>query len=157
MRKSYVRATLATALAAVVALFVGTGYAADSSGYKTVDGLTIYYAVIPAEILRLSPEGSTEATMHGGVPRGKHIHHLMVALFEGKNMKRVTDAQVTARFREIGLGWKKKQLEPFTVAGALTYGNYFTFSDLGRYTIDIEVRRPGSSDVVTTEFEFRHH
>lgn len=156
MRKSYVRTALSLALAAVVALFVGTGYAADTSGYKTVDGLTIYYAVIPAEILRAYPKDSPEAIAHNPIPRGKHVHHLMVAVFESQSMERITDAQVTARVREIGLGWIKKRLAPMTLNDAVTYCNYFTFSDLGRYMIDIDVRRPGSAETVTAEFDYRN-
>lgn len=156
MRRSYVRAAFGLAQAAVVMLFVGTALA-DHSGYNAADGLTIYYAVIPAEMLRTYAKGSPEATAHGSIPRGKHVHHLMVALFEGKSMERITDAQVTVRVRETGLGWTKRHLESMMLYDALTYCNFFTFSKLGRYTIKIEVRRPGSSAVVTTEFEYRHH
>ena len=102
MRKSYVRVAFGLVQAAVVMLFVGTALA-DHSGYKAADGLTIYYAVVPAEMLRAYPEGSPEATMGGGIPRGKNVHHLMVAVFEGKSKERITDAQVTVRVRETGL------------------------------------------------------
>jgi len=50
-----------------------------------------------------------------------------------------------------------KSLEPFTVAGALTYGNYFEFSPATTYTADIEIRRPGRPEAVKTRFEYRHH
>ncbi|WP_436639380.1 hypothetical protein [Microbaculum sp. FT89] len=138
-------------------LFSDAAFAADSSDYRVVDGLAIYYAVLPAEVIRGHPKGHPEAVMHGGVPKGKHVHHVMVALFDGKTMERVTDAQVTATVAEPGLAGRKKQLEPFTVADALTYGNYFEFSKLATYTIDTEVRRPGSSRVVKTRFAYRHH
>ncbi len=157
MRRSYVRAAFGLAQAAVIALVVSTAHADDTSGYKVADGLTIYYAVIPAEMLRSYPKGSPEAITHRSIPGGKHVHHLMIALFEGKNMERITDAQVTVRVRETGLGWAEKRLESMMLYDALTYCNFFTFSKLGRYTIKIEVRRPESSAVVTTEFEYRHH
>ncbi|MEE8454630.1 MAG: hypothetical protein V3R90_07730 [Limibaculum sp.] len=151
------RAAFGLALAAVVMLFVGTALADHSSGYKVADGLTIYYAVIPAEMLRAYPKGSPEATAHESIPRGKNAHHLLVALFEGKSMERITDAQVTARVRETGLGWTKRRLEPATIADALTYCNFFTFDNYAIYTVVIEVRRPGSSAVVTTEFTTTYH
>ncbi len=157
MRRSYVRAAFGLAQAAVVMLFAGTALADHSSGYKVADGLTIYYAVIPAEMLRAYPEGSPEATAHASIPRGKNAHHLMVGLFEGKSMERITDAQVTARVRETGLGWTKRRLEPATIADALTYCNFFTFGNYAIYTIVIEVRRPGSSAIVTTEFTTTYH
>ena len=157
MRRSYVRAAFGLAQAAVVMLFAGTALADHSSGYAVADGLTIYYAVIPAEVLRAYPKGSPEAIAHRSIPRGKNVDHLLVALFEGKSMERITDARVTVRFRETGLGWAKKRLEPMTLNDALTYCNFFTFDNHATYTIAIEVRRPGSSAVVTTEFEYKRH
>jgi len=157
MRKTYPRTALGLALAAAVMLFAGAAAADHSSGYKAADGLTIYYAVIPAEELRSYPEGSPEAAMLGGIRRGKNAHHLMVAVFEGKSMTRITDAQVTVRLREVGLGWSSKHLEPLTIADALTYCNFFSFDTHALYTIVIEVRRPGFPAVVTAEFEYKRH
>ncbi len=157
MRRSYVRVAFGLALAAVVMLFVGTALADHSSGYKAADGLTVYYAVIPAAVLGAYPKDSPEAIAHGSIPRGKNAHHLMVAVFEGKSMARITDARVAVRVRETGLGWAKKRLEPMMLYNASTYCNFFTFDNYGLYTIVIEVRRPGSSEVVTTEFEYKRH
>jgi len=106
------------ALVAILSLFSGAAFAADSSDYKIVDGLAIYYAVLSAEVIRGHPKGHPEAVMHGGVPAGKHVHHVLIALFDGESMERITDAQVTASVGEIGLAKRKKALEPFTVADA---------------------------------------
>jgi hypothetical protein len=148
---------LALTLAAVLLMFTNAAFATDSSDYRVVDGLAIYYAAIPAEIIRGHPKGHPEAVMHGGVPAGKHVHHLMIALFDGNSLERITDAKVTATVSEVGLAPTQLELEPFSIADALTYGNYFEFSNLATYTIDIAVRRPGSSDIVKTRFEYRHH
>ena len=144
-------------LAAVFSLLSGAAFAADSSDYRVVDGLAIYYATVPAEMIRGHPKGHTEAVMHGGVPAGKHVHHVMIALFDSESLERITDAQVTASVGEIGLAQTKKKLEPFAVADALTYGNYFEFSALATYTVDIEVRRSEWSKVIKTRFEYKHH
>jgi hypothetical protein len=157
MRRSYVRTAFGLALATAVMLIVGTALADHSSGYKVADGLTIYYAVIPAEVLRAYPKGSPEAKAHASIPRGKNVDHMLVAVFEGKGMARITDARVTVRVRETGLGWAKKRLEPMMLYNASTYCNFFTFYNHATYTIVIEVRRPGSPAVVTTEFEYKRH
>jgi hypothetical protein len=157
MRKSYVRTAFGLAQAVVFALVVGTPLSADTSGYKVVDGLTVYYGVIPAKALREYPKGSPEAKAHARIPGGKHVHHLVVAVFEGDHMERITDAQVTARVRETGLGWTKKRLEPTTLNDALTFCNYFTFYDRTNYTIEIDVRRLGAPATVATKFEYRRH
>ena len=156
MRKSYVRTAFGLACAAIVMLFAGTALA-DHSGYKVVDGLTVYYGVIPAAVLRTFPKGSPEARAHARIPSGKHTYHLVVAVFEGDSMERVTDAQVTVRVKETGLGWIKKHLEPTTLNDAVTYCNYFTFYDHATYTLDIDVRRPGPTATVTAEFEYRNY
>ena len=152
MRRSYVRATLAIVLTATAILFVGPALA-DHSGIKTANGLTIYYTVIPTDALRTFSQDSPEAITHSRIPKGKHVHHLLVAVLDGKNMERITDAKVTARVREVGLGWKKKHLEPATFNNELTYCNYFTFYDHTNYTIDIDAQRSNSSDIVTAEFQ----
>ncbi|MCH8167388.1 MAG: hypothetical protein IIC03_05600, partial [Proteobacteria bacterium] len=69
MRRNYLRAAFGLAQAAAVMLFVSTAVADHSSGYKVVNGLTIYYAVIPAEVLRAYPKGSPEAMAHRSIPR----------------------------------------------------------------------------------------
>ena len=46
---------LGSAVAAVLVLFSSTVFAADSSDYRVVDGLTVYYAVLPAEMIRGHP------------------------------------------------------------------------------------------------------
>lgn len=145
---------LATALFVTLASSVAS--AADPSGYKAIDGLTLYYAVIPAEMVRGHPKEHAEATMHGGIPKAKHSHHVMAALFAGKTLERVTDAEVTATVGEVGLAGTQKRLEPFTVAEALTYGNYFEFSPLTTYVIEFTIRRPESSKVVKSRVEYKH-
>jgi hypothetical protein len=51
------------------------------SGYIVDHGIAIYYAVIPAEIIRGHPKEHPEATMHGGIPGSRYAYHVMVALF----------------------------------------------------------------------------
>jgi hypothetical protein len=154
---SFSGSVLGLALAVVLLLFSTAAGAADSSGYQVIDGLAIYYAVIPAEIVRGHPKGHPEAVMHGGVPKGKHVHHIMVALFDSTGQERITDAQVTATIGEVGLAAKEIQLEPFTIAGALTYGNYVEVSELATYAIDLAIKRPGPTPVVGTRFAYQHH
>ena len=151
------RYAISLAQAAIIVLVAGTAFAADAPGQKVVDGIQIYYAVTPAEIIRGYPKDAPEASMHGGMPVGRHYHHVMVALFESKSLDRITDAKVTARVREIGLSGVEKELEPIMIAGALTYGNYFKMPSLTIYKIDLAIRRPGFPHIVETSFEFRHH
>lgn len=156
MRTRYLRMAIGLALAVVLVLLMGATAAADHNGYRVADGVTVYYAVIPAAMLRRFPEGSPEAIEHANIPPGKHVHHLLVALFEGDEMQRITDAEVIAWVREVGLAWKSRHLEPMTLNGALTYCNYFTLYDHTLYRIEIDVRRPEAAEVMSIRFEYRN-
>lgn len=144
-------------VAAFLLLSLTPAVAADSSGYATVDDALVYYAVVPAEMVRKYRRGSPESEMHGGVPAGKHVHHIQIAPFDAKTSERIAGARFTATIAELGLGEKQIVLEPFSVGEALTYGGYFEFSKLGRYTIDVRIERPGAARPTRTRFDYRHH
>lgn len=142
--------------AAPVLLLPGRAMADSHSGYLVDDGIAIYYAVIPAEMIRGHPKGHPEATMHGGVPGRPHVHHLMVALFNASTLERIDDAEAKATVSEIGLAGRAMTLEPFTVANALTYGNYFEVRPNTNYRIRVDVKTPRPDARASVQFEFRH-
>jgi hypothetical protein len=143
--------------AATLALFVSGRVMADAdSGYVVDHGIAIYYATIPAEIIRGHTQEHPEATMHGGVPASQHAYHVMVALFDAQSFLRITDADVTANVAETGFAGEKKRLEKFTVADALTFGNYFEMLPNIGYQIKITVKTPDSKDEAHVEFQFKH-
>jgi hypothetical protein len=143
--------------AAVFVLIAGVSLAGDLDRYKIADGMGIYLGVMPTDLIADHPLEHTEGAMHGRVPLGEHHHHVLVALFEIKTGERITDAEVKANVREVGLAGQVKKLEPMTIAGALTYGNYLELRYRARYLISIHVLRPGSPRVIETKFEYDHH
>jgi hypothetical protein len=157
MKYAFARRLLRLVQAGTFVLISGVSFADDPTGYILVDGISVYYAVLPAEMIRDYPKGSLEFDMHGGPPAGKHIHHVMVALFEGKTLERITDAEVRAAVAEIGLAATTRELEPMSIASALTYGNYFHFYNLATYKVTIKIRRAGSITAMKTSFEYKHH
>lgn len=141
-------------LAALAATFtIVVAEAAET--VKTSGGFAIYLGVLPAEIVKGHPPDHPEGKMHGGVLRTRNQHHVMVAIFEGRSGARVTDAQVTARVAEIGLGPTERRLESMTIDKAISYGNYFSMGSPGPYRIDLEIKRPATQPVRTT-FEYSH-
>jgi len=130
---------------------------ADASGAVIARGVLVYYAVLPAGLIRAYPANSPERRMHGGVPDGKHVHHLLVALFDAATNQRITDAAVAARIAESGLGSETLTLEPFDAGGDITFGNYFEFDSAVPYRVEIDIVRPGGVAPITTQFEYRHH
>lgn len=145
-----------SSVAALFLILSGAAFAQTTTDYAVVDGVTVYLAVLPAEMLRTFPPGSEESRMHGGVPGGKHFHHVQVALFDANSGARITDATVSATVAEIGLAGVRQNLEPFTVGEALTYGGYFEFQKREIYEIAIRATLPEGSRTIETTFEYEH-
>ena len=60
---------------ATLALMVSGKVMTDTeSGYVVDHGIAVYYATIPAEIIRGHAKEHPEATMHGGIPRPRHAY-----------------------------------------------------------------------------------
>ncbi len=156
--RAFTNRHLLTFIAASVLVLTisGSAMAQTGSGYSVDHGIAIYYGVIPAEMIRGHPSQSPEATMHGGIPRSPHAYHVMVALFDASSLQRITDADVTAKVAEIGLAGEEKKLEKFTIADAVTYGNYFEMRPQTRYRVSITVTTPRSRNAAHVEFDERH-
>lgn len=121
-----------------------------------LDGMELFFGIIPAEILRGHPPEHEEQTMHGGVPRGKGVQHLIISLFDAKARARITDAVVTASVTELGTATQTHILEAMSFGGAVSYGNYFAMPNQGPYDIVVNVRRPGGSKTATARFRYSH-
>lgn len=112
-------------------LVAGVLASAQSVQPLRADDLEIFFGVVPSEIVLGHPRDHFERKMHGGVPSGSGQHHLVVSLFDAKTAARITAAKVEAAVTEPGLSVTRKQLEPMTFAGAVTFGNYFNMQASG--------------------------
>ncbi len=121
-----------------------------------LDGMELFFGIVPAEILRGHPREHEEQTMHGGVPRGRGAHHLIVSLFDAKTRARITDATVSGSMTEFGMATQNQKLEAMSFGGTVSYGNYFSMPTQGPYEIVINVRRPGDSRTATARFQYWH-
>lgn len=120
----------------------GDGHRVETGTHQRVDGIDVYYGMLPAPVAGRHPATHEERAMHGGVPAGKGQYHLVVALFDASG-KRITDAKVSAAVGEFGMAAARKTLEPMRVGEATSFGNYFSLRGSGLYRIAIEIRRPG--------------
>jgi hypothetical protein len=130
--------------------------AASPSDSQTVDGVSIYLGVIPAEMVRGHPAEHAESTMHGGRPRESDQFHIVIALFDAKTGARITNADVSAIVRETGLAGVEKKLEPMEIAGTLTYGGYFGMAGRGPFRIVVTIHMPSPARDLKATFEHRH-
>lgn len=126
----------------------------DLGQSKSAQGLTVYLGIVPTEIIRGHPSAHTEATAHGGPPRGQHEYHIMVAVFDTTSGARIENAKIAARVSSLGLAGPRKALEPMPIADTVTYGNYFDLPGRGRYRIDVEIDRPQGR--ARFEFSYSH-
>jgi hypothetical protein len=152
MRKdSFIRSTLF----ALAFLWSPASNAAEVRQPIVASNLEIFYGVIPAAVLLGHPAEQAERTMHGGVP-SRNAYHLVVSLFDAKTRERVTDARVQASVSEARLVPQTKPLQTMVLAGAITYGNYFSMSGPGPFRVTLDVTRPHAGPPVKVRFEYRN-
>lgn len=128
-----------------------TALATAAVGYRqVVNGVAIYFGILPAELVRGHVPEHPESGMHGGVPVGEN--HLTVALFEDKTGVRITRAKITATISGPDSFKTTKKLEPMTIAGSITYGNYFSMPGPGPYRITLHIQVPDAREAIEAVF-----
>jgi hypothetical protein len=135
--------------------------AAEFDNRQVAQGGAIYLGVLPATVARDQPPMVSGGEPHQGTPEWGAQYHVVVALFDDGSGRRITDADVRATVfdaRRPGnrLSGPQKQLEPMLVAGRASYGNYFNMPAPAPYRIELEIRRPGKSEITKASFEYRH-
>jgi hypothetical protein len=154
-----VRRKRASLGAAVLLLFLSAAgpALADSSGdSQTVGNVVIYLGLLPAPMILGHPPGHPEVSMHGGRRAGAGEYHVVVALFDARDGKRITRAEVSARVSEIGLAGQEKKARAHGIAGTVTHGNYFKMEGAGPYRISLDIHGPSEADQISAVFEHRH-
>ena len=139
-------------LATVLGFTAGGTLAAELPHRQIVDGVAVYFGMMPAELVRGHPREHPESEMHGGVPVGEN--HLTVALFDDKTGERIARAEIAVTIAGPGNFKVEKKLEPMIIAGAATFGNYFNMPGPGPYRIDLTIRLPGGKKSLRARFEW---
>lgn len=157
MPSSMMSLGLKALLASALTLGAAPAYAGLDKGRVTVDSAIVYLGVVPAPQTRdYSSEAAGEMGMGGTAATNPNGIHLVVALFDHGSGKRITDAQVTARFiGERGRRWSAV-FRPMTMNGALTYGAYASLGGDNKASILIDIERPfgRGSQNLTARFEY---
>lgn len=123
--------------------------------YKLAGGMEVHLGVVPAETLRLFPEGSVERAMNGGVPAGTGYYHLNVTLLDAKTKTPVSGAKVQIRVAQPGMSGDSKTAEPVVINDVPSYGNYFRMRWQSNYKITVSVRGPGAPVAAAVRFQQR--
>lgn len=117
-------------------------HAAEVRDRQVVDGVAIYFGILPAELVRGHPREHPESEMHGGVSPGEG--HVLVGLFDDKSGRRIGGAEITARITAGPDFEVSKRLEAMVIGGSTSYGNYFPLQGAGPFRIELRIRRPGA-------------
>lgn len=132
----------------VLSAFVTNGYASHPGQYQVVDGLRIYLAVLPAEMLRGHPIEHPASQMHRDTYiSGKRQHHIMVSLFDVKTGVRYEHARIMARIIGDNFTGPERLLEIMVLDETQSYGNYFNLPDGEPYQIELVIQRGADKKV----------
>jgi hypothetical protein len=155
MRKRKLLPILVAVIWSVTALEVAI--AGDPVDHRIAGGMEVFLGVQPAALVsRVHPRDHPEAEMHGGAPKGRHLHHVLVAIFNAESGKRIEDATVEARLTPPGLATLIRSLEPMAIADTVTYGNYFNLAVDGRYQLSVSIRRSKETRPINVDFTYVH-
>ena len=128
---------------------------AFTGDYGIVDGVSVFFGVMPGEIVRGHPATHPEASMHGGPSGSRGERHVLISLYDAKKT-RLENMEVLARVGEYGLSAVQKPLEPMQLAGTVTYGNFFSMPKPGPYAIELDWRFKGEKNWSHAVFIYRN-
>ncbi|WP_292234760.1 hypothetical protein [Mesorhizobium sp.] len=148
---------LALLIGLIVSVLVTGRVAWADENFQAVQGIGVYFGVLPAAIVGGHPEWHVEGTMHGGAPSGAHRYHIVVAILDAKTGARIENARVTANVSGLAqVGAQNVALEPMQIAGTVTYGNFVELPGSDRYDIKLDITVPGHRSPVRVNFRYRH-
>jgi len=130
-----------------------TPAAASDPLHKSIEGMEIYLGVLPVAALRARHAGSdAQSTLYGGIPGGTGYFLVNVTLRDSRTKAEIRDAQVEARVANLMNGETRK-LESATLNSSVSYGNYFQMPGRDRYTVTLQIRRPGAATGIEAKFD----
>ncbi len=134
--------------------FIASPVMAENTGlHQVVDGIAVYFGVLPAEMIQGHPQAHPESQMHGGVPTDPR-YHLTVAVFDDTSSERITNADVTVKVTGSDGATVRKALESMAIAGKISYGNYFRMPGASPYHVEVQIRRPDVPGITRAIFEW---
>lgn len=146
-------AWLAAAVLALIVLAPGAAGAGNDQRSQVVGDMNVYLGVMSADAIRAQPAVHVEEQMHGAIPKGRHIYHVLVSLYDRASGERIEDAAVTARVTPLGLGGPARSMEIMYSAGVVCYCNWFKMAPGETHEISVRIDRP-DEPVRQARFEY---
>lgn len=127
---------------------------ASAPNVRRVDDTDVFLGLTPAASIRASGS-EAERKMHGGVPGGDDVYHVNISLRDARSGGPISDAQVEVSVSDPVMGGETKKLNPVTLQGATSFGNYFRLTGREPHTLTVHVRRAHSARTLEAKFEFK--
>ena len=141
--------------ASCLGAFSGASGAVPFGQTLSAQGVVVHLGIKQARAIKAQPRQYPELHVRGRIPNGRNDYYLFVALFETVCGERITDARVFTRVSPLGLAGPKKELEPLSIGGAITYGSFFKFDSKEDDVIRVEILRQDKKDHALASFEYR--
>jgi hypothetical protein len=156
MKTAIKAVTLCAALLGGASLLLGVQARELSASHHIVNGMDVYLGVMPATAVQSLPaRDQPEKAMHHGGAAGAGAYHVNLSLFDAGTHTAIRDAQVRVNVEQVGTGGETRQLEPMSINGFVSYGNYFRMSNGSEpYVIDVQIDRPGLPEA-HTRFQYQ--
>lgn len=148
-----VGAWFAGALLGLAVLAPASAGAGNEQRAQVVGDMNVYLGVMSVEAVRAQPALFIEEQMHGPIPEGDDVYHVLVTLFDRESGERVEDATIAAQVAPLGLGAPVRPMEVMYSAGVPCYCNWFKMTAGDIYRISVSIERP-SQPVRHTQFEY---
>lgn len=144
------------ALAMAASLLGSCGPAPAQGQSQVVDGLRLDYGLVAGQQVASHPQAHPESRMHAGARGAEHSYHVVLAVFEARSGRRITDAEVGVSLgRPPVHGSVTLPMELMDVPGQETYGRFVTLPEPGRYRLEFHVRTRGRQQPVRARFELQ--
>jgi len=155
MKTAIRSAVLCAALLGGACLLPGAQGRELSATHHIVNGMDVYLGVTAAAAVQALPaREQAEKAMHRGAA-GAGAYHVNLSLFDASTHAGIRDAQVRVSVEQAGTGGETRQLEPMSINGFVSYGNYFRMSNGSQpCVIDVQIERPGLPEA-HTRFQYQ--
>jgi hypothetical protein len=148
-----IRGLIGGAVLTLALATLGVADAGNEQRAQVIGDMNVYLGVMSAEAIRAQPALRIEEEMHGPIPQGKNVYHILVTLFDRKSGERIDDATIWAQVRPLGLGGRMRPLEVMYSAGVPCYCQWFEMARGDTYRISVVIERQGNL-VQRARFEY---
>lgn len=123
---------------------------ASTQNRQVVDGVIINVGWISAAD---AASFEAESSLHRSHLHKKGVYHLVVTLSDARSGKPIKNATVTAVIDDPFDRIQRKLLKKAETAGFTDYSDYYEFSGIGRYFLNLEITLEGRATPLKARFQ----